>query len=66
MRDDQMRALLERLGRAMTKMDSGQRELVARRVLEGDPDLAPALPGLVATIRNTKAIRLPLRRDSVG
>lgn len=49
----------------MTKMDSAQRERVERHVLERDPDLEPALPGLVATIQTAKRIRLPLRRDSV-
>ncbi|MDQ2913627.1 MAG: hypothetical protein M3T56_10260 [Chloroflexota bacterium] len=66
MRDDQVRALLERLGRAMTRMDSSQRERLARRVLEGDPDLASAVPTLIAMIRNTKRLRLPLHRDGVG
>jgi len=38
-------------------MNAAQRELVARHVVERDPDLAPALPALVAAIRNAKRIR---------
>lgn len=65
MSDDQVRSLLTRLERAMPKLNPAQRERVERHVLERDPDLQPALPGLVAMIRNAKRIRLPLRRDSV-
>ncbi|MEK6225790.1 MAG: hypothetical protein AABM40_05770 [Chloroflexota bacterium] len=65
MSDEQLRTLLDRLERAMPKMNPAQRERVERHVLERDPDLEPALPGLVATIQNAKRIRLPLRRDSV-
>jgi hypothetical protein len=63
--DDQLRSLLERLERTMPRMTPAQRELVARHVLERDPDLAPALPVLVTTIRNAKRLGLPLRRDGV-
>jgi hypothetical protein len=66
MTEDQVRALLERLERVMPRMTPAQRERVERHVLERDPDLMPALPGLVATIQNAKRIRMPLRRDSVG
>ena len=48
MTDLQLRALLDRIAHAMAKMTGAQRELVARHVLGSDPDLAPALPALVA------------------
>ncbi|HEV8534869.1 MAG TPA: hypothetical protein VGR87_04000 [Candidatus Limnocylindria bacterium] len=47
-------------------MTAAQRELVARHVLESDPDLAPTLPALIAALRTAKRVQLPLRRDSVG
>jgi hypothetical protein len=50
----------------MPKMTPAQRERVERHVLERDPDLAPALPTIVAVIQNAKRIRMPLRRDGVG
>lgn len=65
MTEAQLRFLLERIARAMAKMNAAQRELVARHVLERDPDLAAAAPALIATIRNAKRVGLPLRRDSV-
>ena len=63
---DELRTLLRRLERAMTRMDAAQRELVERHALERDPDLQPALPALVGVIRNAKEVRLPLRRDGVS
>jgi hypothetical protein len=66
MSDAQLRTLLQRLERAMPRMNAAQRERVERHVLERDPDLVPALPSLVATIQNAKRIRMPLRRDSVS
>jgi len=55
--DVQVRALLDRIARAMAKMTAAQRELVVRRILERDPDLEPALPTLISTIHNTKRMR---------
>ena len=66
MTEGQLRSLLDRIARAMAKMTAAQRELVARHVLGSDPDLAPALPALVAAIRTAKRVQLPIRRDSVG
>ena len=50
----------------MAKMTAAQREQLARHVLERDPDLALALPALIAAIRSAKRVQLPLRRDSVS
>ena len=50
----------------MAKMTAPQRELVVRRTLEGDPDLASAMPAFRATIAAAHRIRLPLRRDGVA
>jgi hypothetical protein len=50
----------------MPKMSPAKRERVERHVLQHDPDLSSALPVLVAMIRSTKGIRVPLRRDGVG
>ncbi len=64
---DELELLARRTVATMRKLSPPQRDAVVIRILESDPELGGALPGLLTMYANAKRVRRlgPLIRDSV-
>jgi hypothetical protein len=64
---DELEVLARRTVATMHRLSPPQRDLVVTRILESDPELAAALPAVLAAYRTAKRIRRlgPLIRDGV-